>query len=172
MEEEPKKEPKAAKATKPKKPTVKKVAEVVGAKDVFGVAAKQSTTATQKVSEEVLSKIRKALALGLHERGNEREKTHAMKCATRLMQQHGLSHAGAHPAFPLPETLCLFGCSTRARCGDVAWKSGCWSELLHRSMCEAALAESPCERSQSCWLCVMGPSTWLCKQGLVGSHTY
>lgn len=97
MKAEPNKEAKAPKPkpNRPKKPTVKKVAEVVGQKDIFErTAAQVSSTATQKVSEEVLSKIQKALALGLHSGGHEAEKTHAMKRATRLMQQYGLSQAG------------------------------------------------------------------------------
>lgn len=88
--------PPKAKIKKPKKPAVAKVAEVIGSKDIFdGSETQKSSTATQKVSEEVLSKIQKALALGLHPGGHEAEKTHAMKRATRLMQQYGLSQAGA-----------------------------------------------------------------------------
>lgn len=101
----PKKEPKteanAAKAPRKKKPSVKKVAEVIGAKDIFDSGAVQSNAATQKVSEEVLSKIQKALALGLHPGGHEAEKRHAMRRATRLMQQYGLSQAGALSPTPM-----------------------------------------------------------------------
>ena len=106
---EPKTEAKAAKAPRKKKPSVRKVAEVIGAKDIFDSGAVQSNTATQKVSEEVLSKIQKALALGLHPGGHEAEKRHAMRRATRLMQQYGLSQAGA--LSPTPMLQCVrFSC--------------------------------------------------------------
>lgn len=47
------------------------------------------------VSENVMNRIKKALALGLHCGGNEAEKKHAMQRATKLLQQHGLTQAGA-----------------------------------------------------------------------------
>lgn len=46
------------------------------------------------VSENIMVRIKKALALGLHCGGNDVEKKHAMQRATRLLQQHGLSMAG------------------------------------------------------------------------------
>lgn len=45
------------------------------------------------MSDAVLTRIRKALALGLHCGGNPLEKEHAMRRATKLMQQYGLSQA-------------------------------------------------------------------------------
>jgi hypothetical protein len=51
---------------------------------------------TAAVSDAVMQRIRKALALGLHDGGNPMEKQHAMQRATRLMQQHGLSQSGAN----------------------------------------------------------------------------
>lgn len=41
-----------------------------------------------------MSRIKKALALGLHCGGNEAEKKHAMQRATKLLQKHGLTQAG------------------------------------------------------------------------------
>jgi Protein of unknown function (DUF2786) len=69
----------------------KKVAEVIDQQE--GTA--QKSDAAAQVSDQVLQRIRKALALGLHDGGNADEKKHAMQRATRLMQQHGLSQAGA-----------------------------------------------------------------------------
>ena len=55
------------------------------------------------VGENIMNRIKKALALGLHCGGNDAEKKHAMQRATRLMQQYGLSQAGApSPLDPLP----------------------------------------------------------------------
>jgi hypothetical protein len=72
-----------------KERTGKKVAEVIGEEDLFGCKSKQ-----HQVSDDVMARIRKALALGLHPGGTEAEKTHAMRRATKLMQQYGLSQAG------------------------------------------------------------------------------
>jgi hypothetical protein len=55
--------------------------------------------AAAAVSEDVLRRIRKALALGLHAAGSPAEKEHAMRRATKLMQQYGLSQAGARIVF-------------------------------------------------------------------------
>lgn len=50
---------------------------------------------TARVSDAVMQRIKKALALGLHPGGSSAEKEHAMRRATKLMMQHGLSAAGA-----------------------------------------------------------------------------
>jgi hypothetical protein len=66
-----------------------------GPQEVFNRKPKAAT----EVSDAVLSRIRKALALGLHAGGNPMEKEHAMRRATKLMQEHGLSRDGAFPGF-------------------------------------------------------------------------
>eukprot|EP00892_Ulva_mutabilis_P011138 jgi/Ulvmu1/8397/UM042_0104.1 len=86
----------------------KKVAEVV--EDTAAASA-----ARPDVSEAVMSRIKKALALGLHCGGNEAEMKHAMLRATRLLQQHGLSQAGAPPlAAPPTDHACA---AARPRAG-------------------------------------------------------
>jgi hypothetical protein len=78
----------------------KKVAEVIAPEG----PSDEDTGNDITVSNAVLQRIRKALALGLHAGGNDVEKLHAMQRATRLMQQYGLSQAGAR----LVSLLCIF----------------------------------------------------------------
>jgi hypothetical protein len=70
-----------------------KVAEVIEAE---GEDSRLHEAASERtaVSEAVMERIRKALALGLHQGGNIAERQHAMQRATRLMQQYGITHAG------------------------------------------------------------------------------
>eukprot|EP00892_Ulva_mutabilis_P011137 jgi/Ulvmu1/8396/UM042_0103.1 len=79
-----------------KKPATKRVkASTKEPKKIAEVIADTAEAAETRpdVSEAVMSRIKKALALGLHCGGNEAEKKHAMQRATRLLQQHGLSQA-------------------------------------------------------------------------------
>ena len=100
--------PKPRKKRAPKAKAPKKVAQVLHERNPHDGAPESGPKA--KVNEAILLRIRKALALGLHSGGNELEKQHAMQRATRLMQQYGLSQAGAHQCY----LMCGFffeGCS-------------------------------------------------------------
>ena len=96
-------QPKPAKPRKPRKSRAagpKKIAEVIPPEGGDPVAEGAPASGdggggATGVTEAVVGRIRKALALGLHQGGNALEKQHAMQRATRLMQQHGVSQAGA-----------------------------------------------------------------------------
>ena len=83
----------AAKQPPRKKAEPKKVAEVLPYDEQSGQAKSENVA---KVDDNVLKRIKKAVALGMHSGGNPDEKKHAMQRATRLMAQHGLSQAGTH----------------------------------------------------------------------------
>jgi hypothetical protein len=72
-----------------------------------------------------MERIRKALALGLHQGGNSAEKQHAMQRATRLMQQYGVTHAGA--ALLLLPILCVVSIDMWAPCALVSVVLAAWA---------------------------------------------
>jgi Protein of unknown function (DUF2786) len=109
-----------------------------------------------QVSDNVLTRIRKALALGLHAGGSPAEKEHAMRRATKLMQKHGLSQVGAHTVSKTPSLKKGIALASELKSCQNAPKHAGKGRLLHLlQCCTRDIRVQLCEQLWGASWCIM-----------------